>query len=81
MTQGLLTATAKDIAPTTKQEILNGLWHGDWSYMKRELGSLMCQKISDWLTDKRSGKGGINIVIADFVEESGYIDKVLALNR
>lgn len=81
VTQGILTPTAYNIAPATFSEILNGILNGDWSSIKRELGSPMCSAISDWLKSQRSGRGGINIVIADFVEESDFIPNVLALNH
>ena len=81
MTQGILTAKVHDIAPTSLREVVTGVAKGDWSSMKRELGSPMCSAISDWLKSQKSGKGGINIVIADFVEESDFIKNVLALNN
>ena len=79
VTQGVLTATAKEILPSFSQ-FWKGLWSGDWSSMKAELGSPMCRAISNWVKDKKIGKGEINIVITDFVEESDFIKNVLALN-
>ena len=78
-TQGILTATAKEIMPSFG-EFMEGLKSGDWSSMKAELGSPMCRATSTWVKDKRIGKGGINIVITDFVEESDFIKNVLSLN-
>lgn len=33
-----------------------------------------------WLNGKRNGKDGVKIVIADFIEDHGFVDTVLALN-
>ena len=38
------------------------------------------QKITDWLKGKQIGSGGINIVVADFVELYDFVDTVLKLN-
>jgi len=80
VTQGILTPTAKDIGVNGKQ-FWKGLWTGKWGSLKTELGSPMCSAISAWLKSQKSGRGGINIVITDFVEEYNFIENVLALNR
>ena len=79
VTQGILTATAKEIMPSWS-EFWKGMSSGDWSSMKAELGSPMCRATSTWVKDKRIGKGEINIVITDFVEESNFVKNVLSLN-
>ena len=38
------------------------------------------QKITEWLKGKQIGFGGINIVVADFVELHHFVDSVLKLN-
>jgi len=81
VTQGILTARAADIAPGSFQEFWTGITTGDWSSMKRELGIPMCKAIANWVSGKKIGKEGINIVIADFVEENNFIPSVLALNN
>jgi len=81
VSQGIVTATAKDIAPGSLGEIWRGINGGDWSSMKRELGLPMCKAVSNWVRGKKIGRGGVNIVIADFVEENDFIPNVIALNR
>ena len=81
VTQGILTARAADIAPGSFQEFWTGITTGDWSSMKRELGIPMCKAIANWVVGKKIGKEGVNIVIADFVEENNFIPSVLALNN
>jgi len=68
VTQGILTPTANDI-----------IW-GVASSLRKKLALPMCRAISDWVKDKTIGKGGINIVITDFVEENNFIGNVIGLN-
>jgi len=68
VTQGVLTPTANDI-----------IW-GVASSLRKKLALPMCRAISAWVKDKKIGKGGINIVITDFVEENNFIGNVIGLN-
>ena len=38
-------------------------------------------EIVNWLKNKRSGKNGVNIVIADFIENHEFVETVLSLNN
>lgn len=67
--QGVLSAEANDI-----------IW-GVASSLRSKMGLPMCRATSDWVKDKKIGKGGLNIVITDFVLENNFIGNVIALNH
>ena len=70
VTQGVLTAESSDIACC-----------GFMSSLKCCLGLPMCKATAKWVRGKKIGKGGLNIIIADFVECNYFIDKVIELNQ
>ena len=41
----------------------------------------MCEAITSWVKDKKIGKGVVNIVITDFVDEYDFIPIVIAINH
>lgn len=48
--------------------------------LKQWVSDRASRELSKWLKGKHNGKHGVNIVIADFIENHDFVDNVIALN-
>ena len=81
MTQVILSASVKDYLPKSMWDVFKGVFRFNWGSLKSKPGLPMCEAITSWVKDKKIGKGVVNIVITDFVDEYDFIPIVIAINH